>query len=92
MKLIAKAGLAVLALASAIGFTAPADAAVVSRTTTVVVQHNGCFNGNCMHRDLGTRHFVRRAIRHEMMRQAFHQQRRETTRQAFLEHRYYTHR
>ena len=89
MKLIAKAALGALALASAFAAAVPADAAVVSRTT-VIVQHNGCFNGNCMHRDYGRHAFVRRAIRHEMMRQAFHQQRHQAMRQAFLEHRYET--
>ena len=89
MKLFAKAALCALALASAFAATVPADAAVVSRTT-VIVQHNGCFNGNCMHRGYGRHAFVRRAIRHEMMRQAFHQQRHQAMRQAFLEHRYET--
>lgn len=90
MKLIAKAALGALALASAFAATVPANAAVVERQTTVIV-HRGCFAGNCFHRNVDrmiARHMVRRAIRHEMIRQAFRHERHEAVRQAFLEHRF----
>ena len=89
MKLIAKAALGALALASAFAATVPANAAVVERTTTVVIHHNGCFNGNCLHRgNVMRRHLVRRAIRHELMREAMRHEMHRAARQAFLEHRY----